>query len=243
MQIFGGDAESISIAAKAAEAAGADIIDINAGCPVKKINRAGAGCVLIKDEKLLASIVNAAVNSVSIPVTLKTRIGLTAGDFKGDKIAKLAENEGAAAVIMHARYAGNVHGGPADLEALAKVVSAVKIPVIGNGGIVDVNTADKMFETGVRGIMVGRGAIGNINIFKSIINGCDIELNPKENVKIFFNLIKQNVNFYGEKNGIARSRKTVGFWIKGFPMAGEIRGEFVKLNTLAAVQKLFGEYL
>ncbi|MGB2578224.1 nifR3 family TIM-barrel protein [Elusimicrobium simillimum] len=242
MQIFGGDVNSISIAARMAERAGADIIDINAGCPVKKINKAGAGCVLIKDEKTLAAIVSAAVNAVKVPVTLKTRIGLTEGSFVGDRLAKLAADEGASAIIMHARYASNIHNGPAELDALAKVVAAAKIPVIGNGGIVDVAGANKMFETGVAGVMIGRGALGNPKIFESIVNGKDTPFTQREKVNTYLTLIRENVKFYGEKSGVARSRKTVGFWLSGFPMASQMRSKFVLIDNLKDIESLFQEY-
>ena len=124
MQIFGSDEETIAQAAQNAEAAGADIVDLNAGCPVKKINKAGAGCVLMKDEVKLARLLTAAVKSVKIPVTLKTRIALNHKEFLGARLAKLAQNCGAAAVMLHARAAVDMHSGEPDVEALAKACAA-----------------------------------------------------------------------------------------------------------------------
>ncbi|WP_424245416.1 nifR3 family TIM-barrel protein [Elusimicrobium posterum] len=242
IQIFGATPEDIFTAAKFAQQAGADIIDINAGCPVKKINKAGAGCVLIKQEKLLGDIVAAAVKAVKVPVTLKTRIGLTPSDFAGARLAKIAQDNGASALVMHARFACNMHNGPADLELLSKVVQACSIPVIGNGGIVDVNSANAMFETGVAGVMVGRGAIGNPKIFESIIQGKDIPYTAQESMKDYLSLIEANIKFYNEKNGIARSRKTVGFWLKGFPGASDMRSRLVRIDNIEEIRKLFNEY-
>ena len=136
MQIFGSDEQTIAQAARAAEQRGADIVDINAGCPVKKINKAGAGCVLMKDPVHLGRLVGAAVKAVKIPVTLKTRIALKRGTILGPELAHIAESEGAAAVMMHARAAEDMHTGAPDLDALARVCAAVKIPVFGNGGII-----------------------------------------------------------------------------------------------------------
>ncbi|MDR0291671.1 MAG: tRNA-dihydrouridine synthase [Elusimicrobium sp.] len=239
MQIFGSSAEDIASAARAAQAAGADIIDINAGCPVKKINKAGAGCVLIKQEKLLAEIVRAAVKAVKIPVTLKTRIGLTEGNFAGDKLAQIAENEGAAALVMHARYASRMHSGPADLDALCKAVFSCKIPVIGNGGVTNLGLANKMFETGVAGVMIGRGALGNPRIFEQIAAGRETPPEPRQKAADYLDIIKENVKFYGEKTGLARARKTTGYWLGGFPDAGALRAEFMKITTLAQAEELF----
>jgi len=239
MQIFGSSAEDISKAARAAELYGADIIDINAGCPVKKINKAGAGCVLIKQESLLAEIVRAAVKAVKIPVTLKTRIGLTEGNFAGGKLAKIAESEGAAALIMHARYASKMHSGPADLDALAKVTAACKIPVIGNGGVVNLETADKMFETGASGVMIGRGALGNPRIFEQIAAGKETAPDYRQKAADYLEIIRENVKFYGEKHGLARSRKTTGYWLSGFPNAAELRAKFMQITTLSEVENLF----
>jgi len=243
MQIFGSTPEDIASAARAAESFGADIIDINAGCPVKKINKAGAGCVLIKQEKLLAEIVRAAVQAVKIPVTLKTRIGLTEGNFAGDKLAKIAEREGAAALIMHARYASKMHSGPADLDALAKVAAACKIPVIGNGGVTNLELANKMFETGVSGVMIGRGALGNPRIFEQIAAGKEQPPNPRQKARDYLELIRENVKFYGEKTGLTRARKTTGYWLTGLPNAAELRAKFVHLTALPEAEKLFKEII
>ncbi|MBR4592724.1 MAG: tRNA-dihydrouridine synthase, partial [Elusimicrobiaceae bacterium] len=161
MQIFGSDEETIAQAAQSAQAAGADIIDLNAGCPVKKINKAGAGCVLMKDEIKLARLLTAAVKSVKIPVTLKTRIALNHQELLGARLAKLAEDCGAAAVTLHARAAVDVHTGLPNVPALAQACAAVKIPVIGNGGVADASFVKKFIEAGCAGVMIGRAAVGN----------------------------------------------------------------------------------
>lgn len=238
LQIFGSTPESISLAAKRAEAAGADIIDINAGCPVKKINRAGAGCVLIKDEAKLASLVSAAVNSVRVPVTLKTRIGLTKSSFKGADLVRLAENEGASAVTIHARWASDMHAGPIHLDYLAECAAAAKkIPVIGNGGVESRAGAQEILKTGCKAVMIGRGAVGNPYIFKNIIEDNRALMDARERVKIFLDLVKENVAFYGEHTGVMRSRKTVGFWLNGFPGAANARVKFLALSEQKEIEK------
>lgn len=242
MQIFGSDEETIAQAARAAQEQGADIVDINAGCPVKKINKAGAGCVLMKDEVKLARLVESAVKSVKIPVTLKTRIALNHHELLAVKLAKLAENAGAAAITLHARPACDMHTGAPNIEAVAEACSAVKIPVIGNGGIVSAQAAKQFLEAGCAGVMVGRAAVGNPFIFEDItreLNGEQIcPLGAQKRLMVYLALVRENVAFYGERIGVNRSRKTAGYWIKDFPNAAEIRGKFVRLDTLAEIEKL-----
>ncbi len=242
MQIFGSDEETIAQAARQAEAAGADIVDLNAGCPVKKINKAGAGCVLMKDETKLARLLTAAVKSVKIPVTLKTRIALNHKEFLGARLAKLAQDCGAAAVTLHARAAVDMHSGEPDVQALAKACAAVKIPVIGNGGVTDAARVKEFLEAGCAGVMIGRGAVGNPFIFQDIIDTFNDRApqshTTKKRIEIYLKLIEENVAYYGERIGINRSRKTAGYWLSGFPNAATIRGEFVRLDTLNEVREL-----
>lgn len=243
MQIFGSDEQTIAEAAKAAEARGADIIDINAGCPVKKINRAGAGCVLMKDPAHLGHLVEAAVKAVRVPVTLKTRIALKRGVILGPEIAKVAENAGAAAVIMHARAAEDVHTGEPNLEAIAQVCAAVKIPVLGNGAVTDAQAVKRFLEAGCAGAVIGRAAVGNPFIFKDIqdeLSGrTPAPLDNRRRVDIYLALIEENVARYGEKIGVGRSKKTAGYWLRDFPNAADVRGRFVRLETLADIRALF----
>lgn len=243
MQVFGADEETVAAAARAAEQFGADIIDINAGCPVRKINRAGAGCVLMSDEAKLGRLVAAAVKSVKVPVTLKTRIALKHGEFLGARIARVAESEGASAVIMHARAAVDIHSGPPDVTALAQVCAAVKIPVIGNGGVLDGKLAKEFLQAGCAGVMIGRGAVGNPFIFQDIEDELAGRIlgshSPQKRMDIYLKLIEENVAFYGDKIGINRSRKTSGYWTKDFPNAAAVRGEFVLLNSLEEIKTLF----
>ncbi len=236
MQVFGGDAQTIAEACRLAQESGADIIDINAGCPVKKVNKAGAGCVLMKDPQKIAQIVSAAVKSVNIPVTLKTRVSLNRTDILAPLLARIAQDNGAAAITLHARAAVDVHSGAANLNALEDACKAVTIPVIGNGGVIDAQSAKAMFETGVSGVMIGRGAIGNPFIFTEIIQtlggGETSPLTPAQKVALFRQLVEENVRFYGERTGVCRSKKTVGYWIKGFKDSSAVREKFVRAITL-----------
>lgn len=243
MQIFGADEQTIMEAAKNAQAQGADMIDLNAGCPVKKINKAGAGCVLMKDEAKLGRLVEAAVKAVTIPVTLKTRIALNHKEMLAVRLAKLAENAGAGAITLHARAAVDVHTGAPNIAAVAEACAAVKIPVIGNGGIVSGAVAKQFLEAGCAGVMIGRGAIGNPFIFRDIaaeLAGEKVSpMTAQKRLEIYLALIRENVAYYGEKVGVNRSRKTAGYWINSFPGAAEVRGQFVRMDKLADIEKLF----
>lgn len=247
MQIFGADEQTIEEAARQAQARGADMIDLNAGCPVKKINKAGAGCVLMKDEAKLGHLIEAAVKAVAIPVTLKTRIALNHHELLAVRMAKLAENAGASAITLHARAAVDVHAGAPNIEAVGQACAAVKIPVIGNGGVVNAQVAKQFLAVGCAGVMVGRGAIGNPFIFQDIqaqLMGKSISpMTAQKRLQIYLALIGENVAYYGERIGVNRSRKTAGYWISNFPNAAEVRGTFVRLDTLAEIEKLFAQVL
>jgi nifR3 family TIM-barrel protein len=244
IQIFGDDAQNIALACKLARESGADIIDINAGCPAKKVNKSGAGCVLMKDPKKLAQIISAAVKSVNIPITLKTRISLNRTEILGPTLAKIAEDSGAAAVIIHARAAVDAHCGPINIKALEDCCKAVNIPLIGNGGVINAASAKEMFEAGCAGVMIGRGAIGNPFIFQDITSslndGKPQKLDAVERIKIFASLIEENVKFYGEYTGVNRSKKTVSYWIRDFENSSATRQSLVRAQSLKEILSILG---
>jgi nifR3 family TIM-barrel protein len=242
MQVFGGCAETIALACKMAEERGADIIDINAGCPVKKINKAGAGSALMKDPAKIGQIVAAAVKAVKTPVTLKTRISLNRTDIIGPLIAKIAQDNGASAITIHARAAADFHNGNANLKALEECRKAVSIPVIGNGGVCCAREARDFFNVGCDGVMIGRGALGNPFVFSDIIGETGgvkkTELTALRRLEIFRDLTAQNVAFYGEITGVKRSKKTVGYWIKGFDGSSRARADFVLSETFSRADEI-----
>lgn len=242
MQVFGGDAQSIALACQQAQEQGADIIDINAGCPVKKVNKAGAGCVLMKTPEKIAEILQAAVKSVKIPVTLKTRVSLNRQDNLAPLLTQIAQDNGAAAITLHARAAADFHNGAPNIKFLESACRVAKIPVIANGGVLNAQDAKVMFEAGAQAVMIGRGAIGNPFIFKEIaqaLDGADFTpvSNPRK-AEIFLALVEENVKFYGEKVGISRSKKTVGYWLHGFNNAAAVREKFVRCEKLADAKQI-----
>jgi tRNA-dihydrouridine synthase B len=228
-QIFGSDVYTMVNAAKIIRDMGADIVDINLGCPVKKIISTGAGIRLLADEKKVAKILGSVVKSVDIPVTIKIRIGFLPGQNIANEIIKTAQDCGIKMVVVHARAASQGHKGKPDLEAFANACYDSEIPVIANGGIVDEKTASDFLRiSNCAGIMIGRGAIGNYSIFNKLIEFFDnhkIELLPskKEKIKWLKQHAKYSIKHYGEKKGLLIIRKVAPYYIKNLPNASKIR--------------------
>jgi len=171
VQIFGSDIESMVYAAKYVEPI-ADIIDINMGCPAPKVVKNGDGSKLLLNLDLAEEIVRAVVEAVKKPVTVKFRKGWNNSNIVAVEAAKRFERAGAKAITIHGRTREEYYSGTCDLDIIKEVKQAVSIPVIGNGDVKDIKSAQKMFEyTGVDGIMIGRASLGNPWIFKEIIKG------------------------------------------------------------------------
>lgn len=193
--IYGSDPEVMANAARLIESLDQfDLIDINAGCPVPKIVRKGAGVALMKDPARLQEIVRAIVEGISLPVTVKTRLGTSPDAVNISEVAYAIEEGGASALFLHARLATAVHTGPADLDMLKKIKDQASIPVIGNGGIA--STADALFmleKTGVDGVMVGRAAIGNPWIFSEIASAFEGKEHDPPNAHEWVDVMTQHL--------------------------------------------------
>jgi len=237
VQIFGGDAHSMGEAAKIIRDAGADIIDINLGCPVRKIAKAGAGAKLLANENLAADILETVVKSVDIPVTVKIRIGLVPGQNVAPEIIRIAENAGIKTAAVHARPASHGHSGEPDIEAFAQACENAKIPVFANGGIVDEITAKKFMDVpNCAGLMIGRGAVGNYSIFKrleSFFNDGVMPAKPSISEKTgwFKKHAAYASKYYGERKGYVLMRKVAQYYIKDMPDAAMIRDAFNKVTS------------
>jgi tRNA-dihydrouridine synthase B len=168
--VYGADPESFAAAAGVIESLGRfPVIDINCGCPVPKVMRKGAGAALMREPEKVRQIVEAVVGNTSLPVMVKTRLGLQRGRLDVFEVADAVQQGGASGLTVHARFADDGHSGPADWDALRRVKEACAIPVIGNGGIEEARDAAAMMaQTGVDGVMVARAAIGNPWIFRQI---------------------------------------------------------------------------
>jgi tRNA-dihydrouridine synthase B len=167
IQIFGGDPEKMAAAAQIVEGMGADIVDVNMGCPVPKIAKHNAGCSLMREPAHAASVVRAMARAVRIPVTVKMRAGWDATDINAPDLARRMEDAGAAAVAVHGRTAAQSYSGVSDWDLIARVAAGVGIPVFGSGDCIEPEQlVDRLSSAGVSGVLVGRGALRNPWIFK-----------------------------------------------------------------------------
>jgi len=244
VQIFGADAYNMTEAAKIIRDMGADIIDINLGCPVNKIAKLGAGVKLLSNEKLVLKILESVVKSVDVPVTVKVRIGLFPGENIASKIIKIAQNCGIKMIAIHARSASQKHSGNIDLKLFAEACSDAKIPIVANGGIVDEKTAVSFLQIpNCKGIMIGRGALGNYSIFKGLKDffnsGKKLHLPSRmEKIEWLKKHIEYSVEYYGEKKGLVIIRKVADYYIRNMPNAARIRDLFNKIITLSDFEEL-----
>ncbi len=241
VQIFGSAPGPMAEAARIVEESGADIVDINLGCPAPKIRKSGAGFKLVEDEELLVACMKAVVAAVKKPVTVKMRIGKEAGQNIAPHLARLAQDCGVCLVVVHGRPAVAMHSGSVDLEAIAEVVKVVSIPVIANGGIKDELSAREAFErTGCAGLMIGRGAIGDPSLFgrlTSYFDDGDIQKSPtwEERLMMFRRHVTLACAHYGEKNAMMRMRKVAPYYIKDMPGATRLRALY---NTFTELKQL-----
>ncbi len=247
-QVFGADPEIVTQASCIIADNGADLIDINMGCPVKKVIKTGSGAILMKDPDLVARIVTSVKKAVQIPVTVKIRSGWKDGSINAVEIARIAEDSGADAITIHARTADQGYSGKADWRIIAEVKKAVKILVIGNGDIWHPQDAVKMLrETSCDAVMVGRGALGNPWIFKGIIQACS---GQKENYlpsldqrqKMIKNHWKMEAQFLGSKLADKRFRKHLLWYTKGLEGASRFRQLAGKLKDGEAILNELNEY-
>jgi nifR3 family TIM-barrel protein len=166
IQIFGGDPDKMAAAAQIVEGMGADIVDVNMGCPVQKIARHNAGCSLMREPEHAADVVRAMARAVKIPVTVKMRAGWDASEINAPQLAKRLEDAGASAVAVHGRTAAQSYTGSSDWTLIAQVASGLSIPVFGSGDCVEPGQIVERLRSGVSGVLVGRGALRNPWIFE-----------------------------------------------------------------------------
>ena len=237
VQIAGTDPLQMAEAAKLNADLGAEIIDINMGCPAKKVCKAAAGSALLRDEPLVASILHTVVTSVDIPVTLKIRTGWSEESKNAIQIAKIAEEHGIQALTIHGRTRNDFFNGVAEYETIAEVKSAIKIPIIANG---DIDSPKKAFEvlkfTHADAVMIGRAAQGNPWIFREIAH----YLRTKEEMPlptinerkdILLEHLGELYNFYGEERAVRLARKHVSWYLGDLPGSREFRSVFNALES------------
>jgi nifR3 family TIM-barrel protein len=250
MQIFGGDKDSLVNAAKYIdEYSDADIIDINMGCPVLKVIKSGSGSALLKDPDKIYDVVKAVVDAVKKPVTVKIRIGWDMESINCVEVAKKIEAAGAAAITVHGRTRSQFYSGNADWKYIKMVKEAVKIPVIGNGDVVSIDSAKRMLEeTGCDAIAIARGALGNPFLFRELDAYFDDNklIDRPDNKEIYDTILwhhKLLLDLKGEHLALLEMRSHVAWYIKGMPGSAKIKDLCNRQVSFNEVIKILKEYL
>ena len=248
VQIAGSEPEQMANAAQACVARGAQIIDINMGCPAKKVCKKAAGSALLQDERLVADILAAVVAAVDVPVTLKYRTGWDREHRNAVAIARIAEEAGVQALAIHGRTRADRYQGDAEYETIAQVKQSVGIPVIANG---DITTPEKSLEvlrlTNCDGLMIGRGAQGRPWIFRELQRSIDPlaeipHLGKQELRDIMLGHLGELHRFYGEYTGVRVARKHLTWYCQNLEDAEDFRHQVVRVNSASEQIRLTAQY-
>jgi tRNA-dihydrouridine synthase B len=249
IQIFGGDEEAMALSAKIVEAVEPDIVDINFGCPVKKVVCKGAGAGVLKDIDLMIRLTKAVVNSTHLPVTVKTRLGWDTDTINIMEVAERLQETGIKALTIHARTRSQMYKGEADWNYISKVKNNpnIEIPIFGNG---DVNTPEKALEYKQKydcdGIMIGRGAIGYPWIFNEVKHFFETGENlPKPTIAQRLEAVRQHAEWStewkGEKLGLIEMRQHYGNYFRGIPHFKDFRVKFLEVFTMEEMAEVIAE--
>ncbi len=248
VQIAGSDAGQLALAARACVERGAQIIDINMGCPAKKVCRKLAGSALLRDEQLVARILHAVVTAVDVPVTLKMRTGWDPDHRNGVSIARIAEDAGIQSIAVHGRTRACRYRGLAEFETISRIKENVSMPVIANG---DVTTPEKSLEvlrlTNADGLMIGRGAQGRPWIFRELNHFLNSDtpfapLEKKELRDMMLGHLKELHQFYGDKTGVRVARKHLTWYCSNLANSDEFRHQAVRVDSASEQLGLTKEY-
>lgn len=249
IQIFGGDEEAMAMSARIVETVEPDLVDINFGCPVKKVVCKGAGAGVLKDIDLMVRLTKAVVNSTHLPVTVKTRLGWDTESINIDEVAERLQETGIKALTIHARTRAQMYKGEADWNHISRIKnnSNIEIPIFGNG---DIDSPEKALEYKQKydcdGIMIGRGAIGYPWIFNEIKHFFQTgENQPKPTVRDRLLAVQQHaewsVEWKGERPGLVEMRQHYNNYFKGIPHFKELKSRFLQALTLPELNELINE--
>ncbi|ROI13694.1 tRNA dihydrouridine synthase DusB [Epilithonimonas hominis] len=249
IQIFGGDEEAMAISARIVETVEPDLVDINFGCPVKKVVCKGAGAGVLKDIDLMVRLTKAVVSSTHLPVTVKTRLGWDNDSINIDEVAERLQDVGIKALTIHARTRAQMYKGEADWEHISRIKNNpnIEIPIFGNG---DVDSPEKALEYKNKyncdGIMIGRGAIGYPWIFNEIKHFFETgEILPEPTIAERLEAVKNHalwsVEWKGERPGIVEMRQHYSNYFRGIPHFKEFKTKFLQALTLEEIDEIIEE--
>jgi tRNA-dihydrouridine synthase B len=240
VQLAGSEPAALAEAAHLNEALGAQIIDINMGCPAKKVCGKACGSALLKDEALVAQLLDAVVRAVKVPVTLKIRTGWDIASRNGVRIARIAESAGIQALAVHGRTREDFYTGAAEYDTIREIKSAIGIPVFANGDIDSAEKASTVLDfTNADGVMLGRATHGAPWIFRAVnswlaAKKSSVPLSRSEVRGIIFSHLESLYAFYGEDTGVRFARKHLGWYFGSLPFGAHVRAELMAAANTAS---------